>query len=264
MITPPGMKQSSIQPACVKAEMGDLSAFNSASTPGSRTSAHAFFSVTPRSRSARAHARLQRIGEFIFAAWRFLEPRRVGEDARREEIDAGIIIGVGRNFAQRAFLHQVAHETLVVENDRAALGQVLAVLHRDDAVLLEGLDQAPVIGRRTEQDVAVGQEKFFGTDPFLRRVGRFAGAVLHLLFAVGNAYAPARAVAEVFADDLAVPAYDDEKIADRRLVAQPLDDVLEHRLALDAHHRLGEPGGEVAHPGSFPGRQNDCFHTALM
>ena len=218
---------------------------SSASTPGSRTSAQAEVSVTPAQLVARRDAGPQRVGELVLAAGRLLQARGELEDAGLEQVDAGVVEGVGRGHG--ALFHEVDHEAFAVEHDGAALGQVLAILYRDHAVLAEGLRQPRVVGGRLDQDVAVGEEEAIGANPVTRELRRLACAVLHLLLAVSDAEAERGAVAEVVCDDVAAPADDDEEVAHAGRVAQALDDVLQDRLALDLLHRFRNVGGELAH-----------------
>ena len=140
------------------------------------------------------------VGQFIFAARRFLQARREVEQRRAENVDAGVIPrrrarlepAVPAQLFQlfrRRFFHQPFQAKLFVEKIQPAFRHVLAARDGDDAreiAFAEPLNHLRVrFGRN--QNVAVSQQKRRIADEFLRQFRRFARAVLHDLPAKRNA-----------------------------------------------------------------------------
>ena len=212
------------------------------------------------------------IGQFIFAARRFLEARREVKQRWSENVNArvvpdriaGLEPAVAAQLVElfwRWFFHKPFQAELFVEKIQAALGHVFTARDGDDAGEIAFVKPSKHLRIRfwSDKNVAISQQKRRITDKILCHFRRLARAVLNRLPAVSNPRFPFSAIAEMIFDDFSVPAGDDENVADARR-SNAFDDVLEDRLALDAEHGLGQLVGEFPHARALAGGENDGFH----
>ena len=88
--------------------------------------------------------------------------------------------------------------------------------------------------------------------------GQDFAVLAHPLVGVANLHTPAMTVSKVVLDLPVVERHVDHDLLDA-VPGQVLDDVLQHRLTQNGHHRLGCLFGEGANAGPLPGRQDHCF-----
>src|SRR5713101_448980 len=221
---------------------------------------------------ARGDHVIQRIGQCVLAARRFLQPRRELKQHGPKNVDAGVAPGGLAGFEPALFaqfrdlpgarlFHQARQAKFVVEQVHPALHHVRAGGDGDQTGELAFL-KAPDhfgIGFGLDEDIAVGEEKGVRADEIFCQFRRLASAVLHRLTAIGNPHAQGFSAAKMVFNHLGPVAGHDENVPDAG-TGESGQDVFEDRFALDLEHRFGEGAGEFSHARALAGGENDGFH----
>ena len=170
--------------------------------------------------------------------WKIIEHRRLAD------IDAGVHPVAQFGSRRRLFLE--AQDAVVGRQlHHAAFGDVIAMMHqhRDQpspaGAQLGVIQLDPVVAIHNEEQPAA---------EFLRKVvQRSRRAQQPLLFRIMNPHAELRAVAEVRADRFGLMVQIDPDVPHTGR-GQAAHVRLQHRLVVDAQHRLGNTFGEAAEP----------------
>src|SRR5882724_3506563 len=149
-----------------------------------------------------------RVRQLVFAARRRFQFRDVIENAPLKRVDTGVVPRT-RRLAGLRFFTEIGQLEFVVEENRAALTDVVAPLHTDNGFRAgERVTNAAVIFRR-DQNVAVAEQKRIGAHKILRQRNDAAGPILDRLRFVIDLHAELRSIAEKLLHDFPAPTNDD-------------------------------------------------------